>query len=90
MKTKAGECRRLRMRYASGEGPERPVGEHIAYLWVLEEYGAAVMMTMSFTHLMEAERWLPALDQLAADAWLQRYPGEPAPGESSREEGQPG
>ena len=74
IETKAGECRRLRMRYAAGEGPERPVGEHIAYLWVFGDYGAAVMMTMSFASLLEAARWLPALDELAAGVWLQ--PGQ--------------
>ncbi|HLH83271.1 MAG TPA: hypothetical protein VKV38_08400 [Trebonia sp.] len=76
MRTRAGECRRLRMRYASGEGPERPVGEHVAYLWVFEDYGAAVIMTISFASLLEAARWLPALDELASGVWLQRYPGE--------------
>ncbi|HYZ54533.1 MAG TPA: hypothetical protein VE733_13680 [Streptosporangiaceae bacterium] len=79
METKAGECRRLRLRYASGEGPERPVGEHVGYLWVFEDYGAAIMMTMSFASLLEAARWLPALDQLASDAWLQRDPGKGEP-----------
>lgn len=77
MQTKAGECRRLRSRYASGDGPERPVGEHVTYLWVFADYGAAVAMTMSFTQLLEAARWLPALDELAAGAWLQRDPETP-------------
>lgn len=76
MQTKAGECRRLRLRYAAGEGPERPVGQHISYLWVFADYGAAVMMTISFASLMEAARWLPALDELAAGVWLQRNPGD--------------
>jgi len=76
VQTKAGECRRLRMRYAAGAGPERPAGEHIAYLWVFGDYGAAVVMTISFADLLEAARWLPALDELAAGVWLQRYPGE--------------
>lgn len=79
VETKAGECRRLRMRYAAGEGPERPVGEHIAYLWVFGDYGAAVMMTISFPSLLEAARWLPALDELAAGVWLQ----QPGQGESA-------
>jgi hypothetical protein len=76
MQTKAGECRRLRLRYAAGQGPERPVGEHVAYLWVFEDYGAAIIMTISFASLLEAARWLPALDELASGVWLQRYPGE--------------
>jgi hypothetical protein len=75
IETKAGECRRLRMRYAAGEGPERPVGEHVAYLWVFGDYGAAIMMTISFPSLLEAARWLPALDELAAGVWLQQ-PGQ--------------
>jgi len=74
MQTKAGECRRLRMRYAAGDGPERPVGEHIAYLWVFADYGAAVVMTISFASLLEAARWVPALDELAAGVWLR--PGQ--------------
>jgi hypothetical protein len=82
VQTKAGECRRLLMRYPAGHGPERPVGQHVAYLWVFEDYGAAVIMSMSFASLLEAGQWLPALDQLAADAWLQRYPGEGEGGES--------
>jgi hypothetical protein len=77
MQTKAGECRRLRLRYAAGdEGPERPVGEHIRYLWVFADYGAAIVMSISFLSLLESARWLPALDELAAGVWLQRYPGE--------------
>ena len=76
METKAGECRRLRMRYAAGEGPERPVGEHIAYLWVFGDYGAAVVMTISFASLLESARWLPALDELAAGVWLEQRSGE--------------
>lgn len=70
--TKAGECRRMRMRYAAGEGPERPVGEHNGYLWVFEEYGAAVIMSISFPGMLEAARWHAALDELARDVWLQR------------------
>ena len=79
LRTRAGECRRVRLRYAAGEGPERPVGEHVAYVWVFADYGAAVLMTMSFPGLLEAARWLPALDELAAGAWLQRHPGEGEP-----------
>jgi hypothetical protein len=82
METKAGECRRLRLRYAAGEGPERPVGEHVAYVWVFAEYGSAVIMSISFTSVLESARWLPALDQLAADAWLQRDPEGAGPGDS--------
>jgi hypothetical protein len=79
METKAGECRRLRMRYAAGDGPERSIGQHVAYLWVFGEYGAAVIMTISFPSLLEAARWVPALDELAAGVWLQESPGEGGP-----------
>jgi hypothetical protein len=34
------------------------------------------MMTMSFSGLLEAACWLPALDELAAGVWLQQYPCE--------------
>ena len=86
LQTKAGDCRRLRLRYAAGDGPERPVGEHIAYLWVFEDYSAAVLMTISFPSLLEAARWLTALDELAAGVWLQRQPGSgPGPGPGSGE-----
>lgn len=71
METRAGPCRRLRLRYAAGEGPERPLGEHIGYLWVFEEYGAAMMMTITFPDILQATRWLPALDELALSVWLQ-------------------
>jgi hypothetical protein len=76
LETKAGQCRRLLQRYPAGEGPERQIGQHAFYLWVFEEYGAAVIMSMSFMSLLEAAQWVPALDQLAAGAWLQGYPGE--------------
>jgi hypothetical protein len=35
-----------------------------------------VTMTISFPSLLEAGRWLPALDELAAGVWLQQPPGE--------------
>jgi len=72
METKAGPCRRLRLRYAEGQGPERTLGEHIGYLWVFEEYEAAVMMTVTFPDPLQAVRWLPALDELARGVWLQQ------------------
>lgn len=75
LRTKAGECRRLRLRYAAGEGPERLIGEHIGYLWVFADYGAAVILSVSFTSLLESTRWLPALDELAAGVSLQPHPG---------------
>lgn len=71
IETKAGPCRRLRLRFAGGEGPERPLGEHVAYLWVFEEYGAAMMMTITFPDILQASRWLPALDEVALGVWLQ-------------------
>ena len=67
----AGRCRRIRQRYAAGEGPERPVGQHLNYVWVLPRWGAAVIMATSFDDLMEAGRWQPALDKLAAGVSLE-------------------
>ena len=65
--TGAGPCRRIRARYAAGQqGPERPVGEHVNYVWMLPLWGAAIIMTASFGDLLEAGRWRPALDKLAA------------------------
>jgi hypothetical protein len=72
LETKAGPCLRLRLRYAEGQGPERPLGENISYLWVFEEYGAAVLMTITFLDILQAARWLPALDEMALGVWLQR------------------
>ena len=69
--TGAGPCRRIRALYAAGEAsPERPVGEHINYVWMLPRWGAAVIMTASFSDLLEAGQWRPALDKLAAGVEL--------------------
>lgn len=74
--TGAGPCRRIRARYAAGEaGPERPVGEHVNYVWILPRWRAAVIMTASFGDLLEAGRWRPALDKLAAGAGLEPETG---------------
>ena len=72
METRAGPCRRLRLRYAEGRGPERALGEHVGYLWVFAEYGAAIMMTITFPDPLQAARWLPALDEVALGVWLQQ------------------
>lgn len=74
--TGAGPCRRIRQRYAAGErGPERPVGEHINYVWMLPRWGAAVVMTTAFEDLLEAGRWRGALDKLAAGVGLEPETG---------------
>ena len=74
--TGAGPCRRIRQRYAAGErGPERPVGEHINYVWMLPRWGAAVVMTTAFEDLLEAGRWRSALDTLAAGVGLEPETG---------------
>lgn len=73
--TEAGPCRRIRQRYAAGEGPERPVGQHLNYVWILPRWGAAVVMTTAFDDLMEAGRWQPALDKLAAGVGLEPETG---------------
>ena len=66
--TPAGLCRRICQRVAVGEGSERPVYEQLAYVWVFLEQSAGVIMTTAFTDLVEAGRWRPALDALAAGA----------------------
>jgi hypothetical protein len=73
--TPAGPCRRIRALYAAGEGPERPVGEHVNYLWMLPRWGAAVIMSATFEDLLEAGRWRPALDKLATGVGLEPEPG---------------
>lgn len=77
MQTPAGECRRVRTRYAVDGQPGGRLGEQIGYLWVFEDYGAARCLMMSFTSLPEAERWLPALDELAAGVRLKSSRGGP-------------
>lgn len=77
MQTPAGECQRLRLRYAADGDPEGRVGEQIGYLWLFEGYSAACLL-MSFTSVPEAARWLPALDQLASGVRLQRSGDEPS------------
>jgi hypothetical protein len=78
MQTAAGDCRRLRRRCvaADGETPEGWAVEEISYLWVFEDYGA-VTLIMTFPTPHEAERWLPALDELACGVRQQRSPDEP-------------
>jgi hypothetical protein len=81
--TGAGPCRRIRQRYAAGEqGPERPVGEHVNYVWLLPRWGAAVIMTTAFDDLLEAGRWRAALDKLAGGVGLE--PGTEASNGSGR------
>jgi hypothetical protein len=75
MVTGAGRCRRIRARYAVGEGPERPVGEYVNYVWILPRWGAAVIMATAFDDLLESGRWLPALDKLAAGVGLEPETG---------------
>jgi hypothetical protein len=69
--TGAGPCRRIRQRYVTGEGPERPLGERLGYVWILPRWDAVVIMTTAFTDLLEAGRWLSALDDLAAACGLE-------------------
>jgi hypothetical protein len=66
----ARPCRRVRRRYAEGGGGERPVGEHVGYAWVLDDYGAGVVLVTSFTDLEAAGRWRTALDALARGVTL--------------------
>jgi hypothetical protein len=64
----AGTCRRLRRRHVMRE--VGGVGEHLTYIWVFPQYGAGVIMAPSFANMEEADRWLPAIDKLAATAQL--------------------
>jgi hypothetical protein len=75
METKAGPCRRLQVRYA--RDPEQPPRELVAYVWIFDDYQAAIIMDISFVDLAQAARWLPALDDLARDVWLQGDGGPP-------------
>jgi hypothetical protein len=76
--TGAGLCRRIRQRYAAGEGPERPVGQYFHYVWILPRWGAAVVMTTAFDELLEAGRWQAALDKLATGVGLETEAGPPS------------
>jgi hypothetical protein len=76
----AGVCRRVRQRYTTGAGSERPVGEQLAYTWLFPDYGAGVVMTAAFADLLDAGRWRPALDALAAGVELDRAGGTARPG----------
>ncbi|HYZ55317.1 MAG TPA: hypothetical protein VE733_17695 [Streptosporangiaceae bacterium] len=78
--TAAGPCRRVRQPYAAGEESGSPVGERLGYIWVFPQYGAGVIMTTSFVDAMEAGRWRPALDALAAAAALEPAEEEVRPG----------
>jgi hypothetical protein len=42
---------------------------------MLPRWGAAVIMTATFSDLLEAGRWRPALDKLAAGVSLEPEPG---------------
>jgi hypothetical protein len=68
--TKAGPCRRVIFRPVTGEGDVREVTEHVAYAWLLPQYGAGIVMATAFRSLAEAGRWRGALDDLAASAEL--------------------
>ena len=72
----AGPCRRVRQLVADGDQPERPVSEHLAYLWLFPDYGAGVILATAFSDLVQAGRWRPVLDDLATTGVTLRQPGE--------------
>ena len=74
--TAAGPCRRVRQLVADGDQPERPVSEHLAYLWLFPDYGAGVILATAFSDLVQAGRWRPVLDDLATTGVSLRQPGE--------------
>jgi len=59
------------------KGMAAPAGACRAYVWIFDDYQAAIIMDMSFLDLAQAARWLPALDDLARDVWLQGDGGPP-------------
>jgi len=61
---------------ADGDQPERPVSEHLAYLWLFPDYGAGVILATAFSDLVQAGRWRPVLDDLATTGVTLRQPGE--------------
>jgi hypothetical protein len=70
--TRAGTCRRVRQRVARAPDGESPVIEQLAYVWVFPAYGAGVILTTAFADLVEAGRWRPAFDKLAAAVELEQ------------------
>jgi hypothetical protein len=69
--TRAGLCKRIRFRLTDNRGSV----EQLAYTWVYPQYGAAVIMSCTFTDLEEADQWRPAVDELAAAAELDEAAG---------------
>jgi hypothetical protein len=79
--SRAGPCRRIRQRYTTGAGSIQPVGEQLGYVWVFPQYGAGVVMSTGFADLLDAGRYRPAVDTLAAAVELDAARGEVARGE---------
>jgi hypothetical protein len=67
LQTPAGACKRIRFQKPR---KDNEVGEHLTYAWVFPQCGAGAALATSFADLAEAERWRPALDDLAASASL--------------------
>jgi hypothetical protein len=77
IQTPAGTCRRVRFEQCPG-GPGGPVVEQLAYLWVFPQYGAGMIMSITFPSLAEAGRWRDAVEKLAMAARLDETAGLPA------------
>lgn len=78
--TSAGPCRRFLLRRAAGEPGTGETGEQVAYVWLFPRYSAGVVMTTAFLSVAEADRWRPALDELAAAVALEQAKAVPQPG----------
>ena len=87
--TGAGPCRRIRRRFTAGAGGEGPAGEHLGYAWTVPGYGIGMVAVTSFTDLAAADRWRPAVDELASAVALgpatEHAPGEAGPAHVSDE-----
>ena len=68
--TPAGPAARGRLRLVLDQ-PGRPVHEVLSYAWVLPGYRYGAMLTTAFADLVEAGRWRPLIDALAAAASLE-------------------
>jgi hypothetical protein len=71
MPTRAGLCKRIRFQLTDDRGSV----EQLAYAWVYPQYGAAVVMSCTFTDFEEADQWRPVVDELAAAAELDEAAG---------------
>ena len=77
IQTPAGTARRVRFEQCPA-GSAGPVIEQLAYLWVFPQYGAGMIVSITFKSLAEAGRWRGAVEDLALAARLDETSGMPA------------